>query len=542
MDVSENWDKMNLFRRILKDKPVADENQIRVNRILEKLKLVKKRKLSSFGSGEHQFKLNKKLTESEIREFEITQGITLPADFRAFLKYAGNGGAGPYYGIYPLDNWNNFATWVIDNIPEDYLQRPSSLKPGWNKMPELSDNDIEYEQQYIDFYQGTLSVGTQGCSCETLLVITGEYRGRIIYADASSDGLYMCREKDFLSWYERWLDEMLQGYNVHSYGFGPGGNADDFFRLIETSADEEEISETFYAFGRLPELSKETVQKLLTYKDSNEVYIKEALCWLGWRKDLPYTDTEIEELLNDPSGEIRKAAISLAEKKNPDGFREKVFNMILNDPDKDVVERAFMSIKKPESETENEEPFTREECLQMIQSKYESIRYWTVYKRVWMEEDTDMLIQLLTDVNAMVKAEAIGRLHLLKSKKAIPHILRYLETMRNLPDDKKEYNNCYGIGRAMHFLGELGDTNCVSELLLWTEHPDDDFYRINAVGAIARIGNERVIPIAQKMLQEERCPERKDSRGFGSASSIHSIKKLVKEELQKSPNENIRSL
>lgn len=168
---------MNLLRRIFKDRPVADENQIRVNRILDKLKQVKRRKLSRFGSEKHQFKLNEKLTESEIQEFETAYGITLPAGYHSFLQYAGNGGAGPYYGIYPLKNWNNFATWIIDNVPEDYLRRPSSLRPGWNKIPEFSDDDIEYEQQHIDFYQGTLSLGTQGCTYETLLVITGEYRG-----------------------------------------------------------------------------------------------------------------------------------------------------------------------------------------------------------------------------------------------------------------------------------------------------------------------------------------------------------------------------
>mgnify|MGYP003623573879 FL=1 len=105
--------------------------------------------------------------------------------------------------------------------------------------------------------------------------------------------------------------------------------------------------------------------------------------------------------------------------------------------------------------------------------------------------------------------------------------------MRNLPEDKKEYNNCYGIERAMYLLGESGDADCVSELILWTGHPEDDFYRINAVGAIALIGDECVIPIAQKMLQEEKCPERKNRMGLTSVSSIHSVKKLVKGELQK---------
>ena len=533
---------MNI-KHLLKNRSDTDENQIRINRILNKLKLVKKRKLSSFGSQTHQFKLNKKLTESEIQKFEIEQGITLPSAYRTFLQFAGDGGAGPYYGIYPLKNWNNFATWIIDNVPDNYLQRSSYLKPGWNKMPEFSEDEILYEQQHIDLYQGTLSIGTQGCTDETLLVITGEYRGRVVYADADDNGLYLCREKDFLSWYERWLDEMLNGYNTHSFGYGPGGDANDFFRLIETSVDEDEIAEAFYAFSRLPQVNEKDKQRLITYKQRNETYIKEALCRLAWKINLPYTDEEIETLLNDPEGKIRKEAILLAAEKNPVRFRKKLFNMILNDPDKKVVEGAYWAINRIKSKQENEKAFTHEECRQMMQSKHQSIRYWVASKRIWIEEDADMLIQLLSDTNAMVRAEAISSLHhTLKSKKAIPHILHYLQTMRNIPDDKKEYDNCYGIERAMYLLGELGNTDCVPELLLWTTHPEDDFYRINAVGAIAQIGDEQVIPIAQKMLHEEKCPERKDMRGFTSVSSIHPIKKLVKDQLQKSPNENIRSL
>jgi hypothetical protein len=46
-----------------------------------------------FGSDNHQYRLGPPLSESELQAFEQTYQVTLPADFRFFLKEIGNGGA-----------------------------------------------------------------------------------------------------------------------------------------------------------------------------------------------------------------------------------------------------------------------------------------------------------------------------------------------------------------------------------------------------------------------------------------------------------------
>lgn len=55
-----------------------------------------------FGVDSHHFLLNPTIEEEEIEAFERRHKILLPTDYRNFLIHIGNGGAGPYYGIFPL--------------------------------------------------------------------------------------------------------------------------------------------------------------------------------------------------------------------------------------------------------------------------------------------------------------------------------------------------------------------------------------------------------------------------------------------------------
>lgn len=67
----------------------------RIARILGKLAEVRARGPETFGSPKHRFVLGPPLGEDELRDFERAHGVTLPADFRAFVTQAGASGAGP---------------------------------------------------------------------------------------------------------------------------------------------------------------------------------------------------------------------------------------------------------------------------------------------------------------------------------------------------------------------------------------------------------------------------------------------------------------
>lgn len=56
-----------------------------------------------FGANIHKYELNPPAKLSEVRKFEKEYNIKLPEGFVQYLTEVGNGGAGPFYGIYSLD-------------------------------------------------------------------------------------------------------------------------------------------------------------------------------------------------------------------------------------------------------------------------------------------------------------------------------------------------------------------------------------------------------------------------------------------------------
>lgn len=85
-----------------------------------------------FGAVGHKFVLNPVLSETEVQAFETMHRISLPADYRRFLTQVGNGGAGPYYGIFPLgqmDGNDNVKLWQEnDGVRRDTLRTVFTVK------------------------------------------------------------------------------------------------------------------------------------------------------------------------------------------------------------------------------------------------------------------------------------------------------------------------------------------------------------------------------------------------------------------------------
>jgi len=179
----------------------------------------------STGVWGHQFQMNPPLSQEQLVAFETHFDIDLPEGYRDFLFEVGNGGAGPYYGILPIERWYQ---WLIpygnmsleetvkslefnphDYFSQEYAERANSLT-GYG---------LEYKEGPSKRY-GTIAISSQGCGIYCFLVVNGIERGRVFYVGDMHTPYFM-PDPDFLSWYERWLDETLSGKKIGWFeGYG----------------------------------------------------------------------------------------------------------------------------------------------------------------------------------------------------------------------------------------------------------------------------------------------------------------------------------
>jgi HEAT repeat protein len=500
---------------------MAEAQLLRVRRILDKLKQVRTRRLSYFGSDNHCFRLNDRLGEADLEAFEQTHRIRLPSDYRAFLQHGGNGGAGPYYGIYPLDKCNDLADWVMEERPDDFLVRACPLHP------DLKPTE-DWAEQFGDAspYQGTLSLGTRGCTYMMQLVLTGPYSGRVVYADADGHPPYMIREPDFLSWYERWLDELLGGYKMDSFGYGPGGGEEDFFRILDDpEANDDFKSEAAVAFFRLPSLSNAAARRIGNYLNHPIPGVRSGACATVRGFKIHDACEAASRLLNDPTPYVRREAVWTVMKLDPRRWTETVRQRLREDSDDDVATTAFFELEEAKA-------LPKPELLRIVeQSPLGNLRYLAAYKVEWAKADFDLLIRMLSDSHSQVRFYATLGLRQLKAKDSLPQVLEVLA----------RENDQHVVASILYMFKELGNSSVVPTLLKWAES-EDDFHRLEAIEALAKIGDERAAPIVQTMLQEDRPPVRRDAHGFMSQSSVHTIRDLVRKSLRESPNRTLRKL
>ena len=174
------------------------------------------------------------MSEAAVVAFEMQHRITLPGDYREFLKRVGNGGAGPYYGVFPLgqmDGTNGCNPWRENDGFVGCLSEPFLLASKWNDltgMPSdelLASNEPEYERQSSAFesrywnaslMNGAIPICHEGCALRIWLVVTGEQAGRL-WHDGRADfaGVRPVKTAEgmnatFSAWYNEWLDEALR--------------------------------------------------------------------------------------------------------------------------------------------------------------------------------------------------------------------------------------------------------------------------------------------------------------------------------------------
>ena len=132
-----------------------------------------------FGASSHCFHLGSPLAEAIVADFERQHAVTLPADYRAFITTVGHGGsgrhggAGPYYGLHPLQDWAA-GLWgmpAANTLATPFRAEPGRIYDDW--LAEVAPGDD------AEPYTGTLALSDEGCGYLTILVISGPARGRV---------------------------------------------------------------------------------------------------------------------------------------------------------------------------------------------------------------------------------------------------------------------------------------------------------------------------------------------------------------------------
>lgn len=195
--------------------------EIQISKIIKKLESLKKKdtQFATFGSETHQYKLNETKSENELLEFEERYGIKLPGGYREFLKRVGNGGAGPYYGLEPLENsMSDDLDRPTDNEWID-PSKPFKFVEAWNENEETDFNEEEYFSK--ELMNGALKISNFGCGISLVLVVNGAEYGNIWVDDRGNDqGIYPDPyfknngRINFLDWYEYWLNTSLKEINI----------------------------------------------------------------------------------------------------------------------------------------------------------------------------------------------------------------------------------------------------------------------------------------------------------------------------------------
>jgi hypothetical protein len=114
-------------------------------------------------------------SETELRSFEETMGVSLPAVYRRYLNKVG---AGERFGskVSLLEDW--CQPYFSEELPTDFLARPFPHRKAWNDLS-LLNPALGWKSAYFDrlLISGSMRIGNLGDEGYYVLVVSGPERG-----------------------------------------------------------------------------------------------------------------------------------------------------------------------------------------------------------------------------------------------------------------------------------------------------------------------------------------------------------------------------
>lgn len=145
-----------------------------------------------FGAVMHRWSFGPPLSTGEMDRFGGLIGAELPLSYQTFLRECGNGGAGPYYGIQPLEIWE---------VDGSHPNRPFVLEAPWKEGDPLPDG--------AHVHDGCVHLAQIGCGYEAFLVVKGSNAGQVWEDYLAGGGEVAKVADDFGEWVHRWADITL---------------------------------------------------------------------------------------------------------------------------------------------------------------------------------------------------------------------------------------------------------------------------------------------------------------------------------------------
>jgi HEAT repeat protein len=295
-------------------------------RIRAKLEQVRQRGLMCFGSEAHGFRLDPPLAEAEVAEFEAEHGVAVPPACRRFLTELGGGGAGPYCGVFPLA-----GGWL-----------GGGAGPRADAPAPDTDTDADAD---ADDPGDLLLIADRGCTYAVAMAVSGPHYGRIAHVEIDELSHEFLRDADFLAWYERWLDEMLWGFNTDDFGYGLPGTAADMLRVLaDRAAPPDVVADALTTLVRVPTPGPSILAAVRAAVGHPAAQVRaRALRVIRQGRDAAGYAAAVDAL-RDGSPLVRDAALATVASLAGDGWLAAARSM-MNDPDSDVAERAVVILR-----------------------------------------------------------------------------------------------------------------------------------------------------------------------------------------------------
>lgn len=199
----------------------------RLESIKEKLALLKSKdkEMKTFGAGDdkfygtigHHYELNPVLSEEQIVAVEKKLGIAIPVEYREFLKKVGDGGAGPEWGLFKLEN-----TYPSDELLQQYPEFCSMdcdyADDYANGIKGKLDKDPYYFEE-VEGFGGYIKLSDYGHGLTAYMVVDRTQQTGMMWLMEENNGIRIKPmtqkisgrgwQVGFLDWYENWLDDSL---------------------------------------------------------------------------------------------------------------------------------------------------------------------------------------------------------------------------------------------------------------------------------------------------------------------------------------------